>query len=528
MIVFAGLSVVILITVKNLAKGFVTYWITRFGASIETYFGEILLNGFLKLPYEWHITCNSADLVNAVQWRLFLGRSFIKPCLDIFNNILMVAIMLTVLFIVQPIISLIVFVVLGSSAGFIYIIIKKKIDQISTVAKDYQIFINKETTMAIHGVKDVKISRKENNFVQKFVEKAIPLSKIFGLLTFFSASPVLILETIGFGMLCSSICWLLIFGGASTAYVTGTMTLLAVTAWKALPAVNQILGSITIARNALPYISNQIQYFTLIEKENGSSFEKNDSLFSFEKTIKFKNVSFSYQKKGRQIIQDISFEINKGETIGIIGTSGAGKSTLVDLLIGLLKPTKGHIYIDDQALTVELLSNWLSVTGYVPQSPYIFDGTLAENVAFGIDSGDINRDRVRNSCKMAAMDDFLYDLPENIDSYIGERGIKLSGGQQQRVSIARALYNQPEIMIFDEATSSLDSKSEKSILKTIYSFKGRQTLFIIAHRLSSVKDCDKVIWIEKGRIRMIEKPDIVLKAYGQMTVPKSVNQEKIN
>ena len=554
LIILSSVVVVALITVKNSARAIVNYWTTRFGAGIEAYFGEILLKGFLELPYQWHIKSNSADLVNAVQWRNYLGRNFFTPCLTIFNNILMVVIMLTALFIVQPAVSVIVLIVLGSSAYFIYTVIKRQLDRIATVARDYTLKINKEVTMAVHGIKDVKISRSENTFVSKFVEKAVPLSKIFGIQVFYSSSPVLILETIGFAMLCLSICLMLLWGKTSTAYATGTMTLLAVTAWKALPAVNQILGSITTARNSLPYIANEVQYFTLIEAENqveqqveqlsskqaeqqsvnkigqqAKNRNKNQVMqdetikniktvatnqkFEFSESIQFNKVYFAYQTNGIEVIHNVNFKIEKGNTIGIIGISGAGKSTLVDLLIGLLKPSKGEILIDGRRLTRELLPKWLDITGYVPQSPYIYDGTLAENVAFGIENNKIDKNCVRECCTMASMDDFIHDLPDNIDSFVGERGVKLSGGQQQRLAIARALYKNPEIMIFDEATSSLDTKSEKAIKRTIYSFKGKQTLFIIAHRLTTVEDCDKIIWLEKGRIRMMGSPGEILSAY---------------
>jgi ABC-type multidrug transport system fused ATPase/permease subunit len=214
----------------------------------------------------------------------------------------------------------------------------------------------------------------------------------------------------------------------------------------------------------------------------------------------------------------MSFEINKGDTVGIIGKSGAGKSTLVDLLIGLLKPVKGQISIDGTPLARELLTAWLQITGYVPQSPYIYDGSIAQNVAFGVDESDIDRQWVKQCCTMASMDEFMDDLPDGIDAFIGERGIRLSGGQQQRVAIARALYTRPEVMIFDEATSSLDTKSEKAIQETIYSFRGKQTLIIIAHRLSTVKACDYLIWIDNGTIRLQGKSDKVLSAYEKETV----------
>ena len=551
LILTSGIIMLILIVIKNSVKIVVAYWIARFGVGIEAYFGANMLKGFLTLPYKWHLTCNSADLVNAVNWRTFLGRNFFQPCLTIFNNVLMVTIMLTALFVVQPLISLIVIVILGSAAIFIYTVIRKQIDKAASAARDYQLAINKEATMAIHGIKDVKISRKEDLFVSKFLNNAEPLSRIIGAQNFYSQSPTLILETIGFGMICLSIFAMLLWLKTSTAYVTGTMTILAVTAWKALPAVNQILGSITRVRNSLPYISHQIEYFDLIESDNslarskvcktlktsatdqtaetdtafnnavpgshlhnnaGSIFPNNFG-FGFKRKIIFNDVCFYYENDGRKVLNNLCFEINRGETIGIIGTSGAGKSTLVDLLIGLLEPCNGTISIDGNVLTRNTLPLWLSITGYVPQSPYIYDGTLAENVAFGLEYDDIDRERVRECCTMASMDDFIDDLPDNIDSFIGERGVKLSGGQQQRVAIARSLYKKPEVMIFDEATSSLDTKSEKAIQKTIYSFKGKQTLVIIAHRLTTVEDCDKLIWLEKGRVKMIGKPDKIIKNY---------------
>jgi len=514
LILISSFLVIILITSKNIIKAVITYLITRFGIGIETYFGEILLNGLITLPYQWHLTCNSADLVNAVYWRNYLGRFFFEPCLKILNNVLMVTFMLTAFFVVQPVISAIIFIVLGSSAYFIYTVIRRQLDRIITIAKDYQLAINKEVTMVIHGIKDIKIFQKKNTFMLRFIQNAKPLSKIIGVQTFYNGFPVLLLETIGFVILCLSICIMLLLSKASTAYATGTMALLAVVAWKALPGVNQILGSITIARNSLPYISHLLDYFTLIEANKNIKQDITiQQPLAFSKSIKFNNVGFSYQDTAKEVIKDLNFEIEKGQTMGIIGTSGAGKSTLVDLLIGLLTPVKGEIQIDDQVLTNELLPKWLKIIGYVPQSPYIYDGTLAENIAFGMDSMKIDRSMVLECCTMASMDDFIHDLPDNIDSSIGERGVKLSGGQQQRVAIARALYNKPEVMIFDEATSSLDTNSEKAIQKTIYNFKGRQTLIIIAHRLTTIEDCDKVIWLEKGRIKMIGKPEEILEFY---------------
>lgn len=515
LIIASGLLMCIMMAIKNSLRIAVDFGVVRFSGSAEVYFGNILLNGFLKLPYQWHLSQNSADLINAMEWRPYLGRSFFRPCLAIFNDILTISIMLITIFVIQPAISFFILLVLGSSALFIYKVIKYRIDKASTIAREYQLTIHKETSMSIQGIKDVKICGCEDVFISKYLNNATPFSKIFGIQTLYGALPVRILETVGFGMLFLSICIMLLKLDITTAYMTGIMALLAVTAWRVLPAVSQVVNNFSGIRKILPYMRTLIDYITLIETndaKNKRAIEQVSS-FRFVNNIKFENVCFSYQVDGLEIIRDLNFKINKGETIGIIGTSGSGKSTLVDLIIGLLKPVKGTIYIDHQVLSNENLTSWLKITGYVPQSPYIYDQTLAENIAFGVDYENIDRSLIRKCCTMASMDDFVHNLNDNIDSFIGERGIKLSGGQQQRVAIARALYRKPEVMIFDEATSSLDTKSEKSIKETIYSFKGKQTLIIVAHRLSTVEDCDKIIWMDKGKIKMIGKAKKIIKEY---------------
>ena len=529
LIVGTGIVMIILVILKNIVKGFVSYWVARFSATLEAYFGKILLGGFLNMNYEWHLSKNSADLVMAMNWRGYFGRSFITPILQLFNDLLMVIVMLLALLFVQPMISLIVLVVLGGTSAFIYGNIRARIARIATMAREYQLAINKEATMAIHGVKDVKISKKEKKFEKKFTDNAIPLAGIFGLQQFFSGLPVFILETAGFIMLAVSI-WIMMFlSESSAAVITGTIALLAVTAWRVLPAVSRILGSITALRKSLPFINNQIKYVKQFENMAVSSNPSKNPVMSapvFENSIKFENVSFSYDGAEIQALSDLDFVIEKGKTIGIIGVSGAGKSTLVELITGLFTPSKGRILVDGKILDKDLLPDWLGLIGYVPQSPYIYDGTLAENVAFGSEGDEIDRARVIECCDMASMHDFMDNLPNGIDSFIGERGVKLSGGQQQRVAIARALYNGPEIMIFDEATSSLDTKSEKAIQNTIYSFKGKQTLILIAHRLSTVVDCDYLIWLEKGIVKMIGKPDEVLANYQDIPKTKPITNKE--
>ena len=211
-------------------------------------------------------------------------------------------------------------------------------------------------------------------------------------------------------------------------------------------------------------------------------------------------------------MQDISLRIPKGSMIGLIGPSGAGKSTIVSLLTGLYKPSSGKIRVDGQELDDSLRAGWMRSIGYVPQSPFLLNGSLAENIAFSQWGQKIDRQRVEECCRMAAMD-FVEDLENGIDTIIGERGVRLSGGQLQRVSIARALYGRPQLIIFDEATSALDSATEQAVQKTIESLREYATVVIIAHRLTTVEKCDCLYWLEKGTIEMEGNSQIILTQY---------------
>lgn len=530
-IVTSGIVMLSLVIIKNALKGVIAYTVARFSALLEAYFGKILLSGFLNMNYQWHLAENTANLVLAMDWRVYFGRNFIRQVLQLLNDFLMISVMLVALIVVQPMISMIVLCIIGGASALIFSGVRRRLDKISISARDYKITINKEATMAIHGVKDVKILRKEERFIDKFLEKALPLARIYGLQQIISELPVYILETTGFIVLTASIWSMMIFSGFSTAVVTGTTALLAVTAWKALPAVSRILGSLTNLRKSLPFINSQIDYINQIENSIGLHLKhvnKENVASNFNKEISFIDVNFTYNKSDSAALKKLNFTIKKGETIGIIGESGAGKSTLVELIIGLFSPTKGNILIDGKILNNDLVRDWLSLIGYVPQAPYICDGTLVENVAFGVNPNEIDRKRVTECCTMASMQDFIHRLPDGIDSFIGERGVKLSGGQRQRVAIARALYNRPEVLIFDEATSSLDTKSERAIQETIYSFKGKQTLVIIAHRLSTVKNCDRIIWLDDRTIKLIGSPEKVIDIYEESNATDKYTAERIN
>jgi ABC-type multidrug transport system fused ATPase/permease subunit len=488
------LSFVLILTVisKNILSGFITFEIAKFSAKTEAFFGQKILEGFLNKDYLWIIKQNSADLIQKVNWRHHIGRNFLTPHMKIICEVTMLFTLLLALIFIQPLIS-ILFISLQAVMGYlVYKFLKKGLDKTAEKSKKYELEINRQITRSLHGAKDVKMTGTSEYFISNFRYYAEKFSKVFGFQQFWKESPLLVLESMGFALIAFAILFMIFGLGYSPLETTGTTALLAVTAWRTLPAFNRVVSSFAGIRVSKPYVDIFLGVLEDFEKSRYKTIPSNENhKFEFKDKIKFKNIYFAYSD-GIPILKDFSLAINKGKSIGIVGPSGCGKSTFVDLLAGLLKPNKGEIYIDDVKLNDNNIFTWQQKTGYVPQFPYIFDGTLAENIAFGIAKENINENKILKVCKMAAID-FLEQLPNSIWSDIGERGVKLSGGQRQRVAIARALYKDPELIIFDEATSALDDENDKMIRELILSLKGKITLVIISHRKSTIEGCDEIV-----------------------------------
>jgi len=513
--IFISVSMVILIGLKNLLDVILFYLTARYGAAVEAYFGELLFNGFLHMPYQWHLNHNSADIVLALQWRSQIGQNFFNCALKTLSDIFQVLFLMLAVFLANPYILLALFFVSGLISIFIYSKIHHLQDREAEKAKEYSMLIHRQLTKGIHAIKDIKISGK-SSFLTDFKEDAYGYAYIIGMRSFFTRIPVGLLETIGFTILASTIIFMLYFASLPLVEVTSIISLVIVTSWRILPAMSRIMSGFLRIRNLLPYIKMEIDHIKDIETNAVYPPESGNGEFSdlsFENEIQVKNISFVYQNRKKYVLKNINFNIKKGKTIGIVGCSGAGKSTLVDIVIGLLQPVEGQVLIDGCELDMNNIYAWIKQLSYVPQSPYISDGTIAENVAFGVRACEIDRDFVLDCCNMAYMQDVLTELPDGIDTFIGERGVRLSGGQRQRVAIARALYTRPEVIIFDEATSSLDSRSENAIRETIDSLKGMKTLIIVAHRLKTVENCDCLVWLKDGEVEMFDFPKKVLCEY---------------
>ena len=507
-----SLLTVSIVLFKNVIQSLLQYFQAKVCASISGHLGEIYLRGLMAMPYAWHLRQNSSELITTYAWRDRVGNDLFRTSIVIFSDVFLLISLSTVLAISDPINFLLALTLCATIFLLAHKWIQPRIKKLGMRRYALSMLLNKNATSLVHGIKEVKlqgdvsIMHDLSSDLDQFARQQANLYAIQGIIT-----PLF--ETIGIVML--AIITLMLYSFSSSgARITGTITLFAVVAWRGLPSIGRITSNVTLIRESLPSMTkfiNDLQQF--LEAQHAASQADAAPPLRFDKAIALDNVSFRYENASSLAINGISFTLEKGRTLGIIGSSGAGKSTLVDILIGLLVPDQGNIRVDGSILTTERIPRWRQSIGYVSQAPYISDDSLLNNIAFGIPAAKIDRNWAKTCCTLAHIEEFLDTLSLGLDSPIGERGACLSGGQRQRVAIARALYKKPEIIVFDEATSALDIRSEQSIQQTIMSLHGKTTMILVAHRLSTVRHCDNILWLENGAVRMFGSPEIVLDAF---------------
>jgi ATP-binding cassette subfamily C protein len=356
---------------------------------------------------------------------------------------------------------------------------------------------------ALGSIRETKILNRENYLTNLFKQKNDEMEKHAFFMTILSQFPRLFLEFIAV-LAISLISILFVTINLPNEQIIPTVSLLAVCCIRLIPAFTLIVSSLSARNFSVPrfkLVSRELVNFPTEDKYINKNLTDNNIANKkfFENQIKFENVFFSHENSNAKILKNIFLEIKQGQKIGIIGKSGAGKSTLIDLILGLIKPTNGNIFVDDTNLN-DNLRDWQKQIGYVPQDIYLLDDTIRNNIAFGLNTNDINQEAILKSIELSRLKDYVSSLEKKENTVVGNRGIKVSGGQKQRIGIARALYHNPKILILDEATSSLDTINERKIMEEIYNTAENITLIIITHRHKSVSRCDKVYLLDNGKI----------------------------
>jgi len=443
---------------------------------------------FLQFPYKDFVTRNSAVVSQAIFNYSGNLAHILQGLLMLSSEVLTVVCVYGMLFWVNWKMTCALTILLGAKMFFIFKIFTRKIAEAGKKSHQYSLEMSKTFNESFWNFKMIKLASSQRSTLQRFAYFAEKNAGINVMNSVMQGTPRFILETIGFLTLLFMILYIVYYYGNASAIIP-TVSLYALAFYRLLPSINKILTSynqVVFCKHGLAGIE---QYLTFDAEAGG------DREIFFHKQIVFDHVAFQYLPD-KPILRDVCLTIEKGQRIAFVGESGAGKSTLVDLVMGLYKPQAGRIKVDGIELREDMFPHWRAQFGYIPQSIYLFDGTIADNIVFG---REYNQDRVINALKKARIYDFICSH-QGLETKVGEAGITLSGGQKQRIAIARALYNNPEILVLDEATSALDNEIEREIMQQIYSLGHEKTIFIVAHRLSTIEKCDRIFKIEDGRV----------------------------
>ena len=453
----------------------------------------------LYQPYTYHCNSNTSELINGISYKTDLFTQTLTMVLTLISSLILIFCVSIFLCYLNPFISFVIF----SCFGLIYLVViyftKKKLLQSSKVIAHQSSSVIKYIQEGLGSIRDILLDNNQEEYCKTYKSADFLMRKAQSSVLFISNSPRYLIESLGIFIIA-----VLAYKLSETA--TGLsdgiplIGALALGAQKLLPVFQQAYGSFS------QVLGNEAAIFDvnkLLNQELPKNSKENFSRWVSWKRIKLKNIYFRYSYSSPYVLNDLNFSISTGNKIGIIGESGAGKSTLVDIFMGLLKPTKGSLEVDGEVISAKNIKSWQLKIAHVPQALFLKDGTIMENIAFGIPVNQIDFDHVRACAKKAQLDFVVDALPNNYKTMVGERGIRLSGGQVQRIGIARALYKNPDIIIFDEATSSLDIKTEFEVMKAINNLSKDFTVLIITHRLSTLKSCDKIFEIKKGIIKKI-------------------------
>lgn len=496
---------------KTVMLALLTWRQSRYSQLVSMHLGVRLFQGYMRAPYIWHTGQKISDLITTLNWRANTG-TFLFQSLQALSQLLVVATLLIAICCMAPLAGTLVVSITGLAAVGIFRGSRRWVRKYSQQCADAQQTSMKLIHTGLNGIRDILICGQQEKFIEQYATAEQRFMQGQSILPVFPPLPSWILEFTGICLLLGTVL-LLRWQEATLAYMSATLALLAAVAWRLLPIMNRVVQGLLIMQQQLPTVEPILQKVQEVEALPLPAAEERPCPLREE--IRFEHVCFRYPNTNethKNALQDISLRIPKGSMIGLIGPSGAGKSTIVSLLTGLYTPSSGKILVDGQELDDSLRAGWMRGIGYVPQSPFLLNGSLAENIAFSQWGQEIDRQSVKECCRMAAMD-FADDLEDGIDTIIGERGVRLSGGQLQRVSIARALYNRPQLIIFDEATSALDGATEQAIQKTIEGLRAHMTVVIIAHRLTTVEKCDWLYWVKMGRLKESGLPSTVIMKY---------------
>lgn len=500
-------AMMVLFVVKNAYLLFQVYVQNTFVTRNRNRMISRVMREFLNRPYEEYLGADIPTVFRLTDSDIPSAFQLILVLIQMITEIVVSAFLCSVLIVVSPVMTLFIVVLFLSLTLLLSKLLKPRLNAIGRKNQEIQSRIAKWRIQSIYGLKDVKVLNREEFFVRNYYESGSIGANVARNYAVLNNLPRLLIETV---FIVSMLAFIMVYilGGGNINVLIPQLTAFAVAAIRIMPSANRIntyMSEIAYSQPCLDYLYENLNE-SMKQDVNGSvtGYVQNGKKEEKERTILqdkivLDHITFAYPGTDKPIFTDAHMEVKRGQSVGIMGPSGAGKSTIVDILLGLLHVQKGSITCDGKSIFDDYES-WLAQIGYIPQSIYLVDESIRDNIAFGIDADKIDENRIWEVLEEAQLKEFIEELPEGLDTKIGDRGVRISGGQRQRIGIARALYHDPEILVFDEATSALDNDTEKAVMDAVNSFHGRKTMVIIAHRLNTIAKCDVIYKVDGEKI----------------------------
>lgn len=501
MVFWAALGLMLFFVGKNLYLVAVEYLRTRFSVGRQVFISNRLFRSYLNSSYSFHLQRNTAELLRNINSEAGnITGGVLLPLMAIAMETLTLIFIFILIFALEPVVSIVSFFVLGGIVLVFYRSTRASIDRYAEREQHHRRLAVQAVNQGLGGFKDTRVLGRESFFLDAFAQSAWFNARATKFRALIGALPRLFLETVAVaGLLGASV--LLMLQDRPLETVIPSLALLAVALVRMMPAFQKIQGNVSAiqwGRRSLQVVYDDLVDLEAREAETHARLQEGERGV-FEREIAIENLSFRYEGQAEEALTGVTLKIPRGASVGFVGPSGAGKTTVVDVILGLLTPTAGRVTVDGVDIQT-CLPHWQRQIGYIPQSIFLTDDTLRRNIAFGMRDDDIVDDQVWAALDAAQLRPFVESLPQGLDTPVGERGVRLSGGQRQRIGIARALYHRPAVLVMDEATSALDTQTERQFVEALDALQGEHTVIVIAHRLSTVRRCDRLFLLDKGRV----------------------------
>lgn len=503
-LVALGLASLAVIVLSNGLQMLRTWAVARFTVMRIYTLSHRLLAAYLRQPYEYFLDHHSGEMSTQILSESQEAVSqFFRPAGEVIASTLTILTIVTLLLWVNPVVAILAFVILGGLYGGTFLISRRLMARMgkNRAAANMERF--RLANEALAGIKDIKLLGREAAYIDRYRVPARQMARSIVRVLVVGEMPQYVMQAVGFGGVIL-LCLILLDAQAlsSSTALGGILPLIGVFAFagqRLLPELSRLYKGLTLQKAGGAAIDSI--YRDLIGMPSGQPLLRDaPAPLGVKRELRLENVNYRYPDAEHAGLIDVSLTIKAGERVGVVGTTGAGKTTLADIILGLLRPMEGRLIADGVEITDENLRAWQQTVGYVPQDIYLTDASIAENIALGLKRDEIDQPRLRRAAQMAQIDRFVVtELPRGYDTVVGERGVRLSGGQRQRIGIARALYQDAEVIVFDEATSALDNMTEREVMAAIGALQGDTTIVVVAHRLSTVRSADRLIYLQNGR-----------------------------